>query len=272
MESQVFGNFSVAVPLLAMAAQAVFTTIFLLAGPGREGSDSCQRALMILKQVDSKIMAEADKKSVELNKHEDEDEVQFIMASVLEGDKDEDDHDDNTKLKTMSLQQERKMLPIDALREELIQVINDHQIVVVVGETGSGKTTQIPQYLYEAGYTKLGKIGCTQPHGVATMSVASRVAQEMGVKLGHDVGYSVEFEDCTYHKTVLTYMTDAVCLREFMEEPDLASYSCNVCTEILTLSPNLMKEKVVYHHGRCLPEPGAWCNQYVSCPSFKSWG
>ncbi|KAH9291995.1 hypothetical protein KI387_042817 [Taxus chinensis] len=118
-----------------------------------------------------------------------------------------------------------QMLPIHDLREELIQVINDHQIVVVVGETGSGKTTQIPQYLHEAGYTKLGKIGCTQPHGVATMSVASRVAQEMGIKLGHDVGYFVEFEDCTSHKTVLTYITDAMFLREFMDEPDLASYS-----------------------------------------------
>lgn len=67
------------------------------------------------------------------------------------------------------------------------QAVEEHQILIIVGETGSGKTTQIPQYLHEAGYSKLGKIGCTQPRRVAAMSVAARVAQECGVKLGHEV-------------------------------------------------------------------------------------
>lgn len=62
---------------------------------------------------------------------------------------------------------------------------------------------QIPQYLHEAGYSKLGKIGCTQPRRVAAMSVAARVAQEVGCKLGNEVGYSIRFEDCTSDKTVL---------------------------------------------------------------------
>ena len=97
----------------------------------------------------------------------------------------------------------RKSLPIYPYREDLLTAIADHQVLVVVGETGSGKTTQIPQYLHEVGYTQLGKVGCTQPRRVAAMSVAARVAQEMGVKLGAEVGYSIRFEDCTSDKTLV---------------------------------------------------------------------
>lgn len=94
----------------------------------------------------------------------------------------------------------------------------------LLNNISTGKTTQIPQYLYESGYNKLGKIGCTQPRRVAAMSVAARVAQEVGVKLGHEVGYSIRFEDCTSDKTDIKYMTDGMLLREFLSEPDLASY------------------------------------------------
>ena len=74
----------------------------------------------------------------------------------------------------------------------------------------------------EAGYTKDGKkVGCTQPRRVAAMSVAARVAQEMDVKLGNEVGYSIRFEDCCSEKTVVKYMTDGMLLREFLGEPDL---------------------------------------------------
>ena len=67
---------------------------------------------------------------------------------------------------------------------------------------------QIPQYLHEAGYSKAGMIGCTQPRRVAAMSVAARVATEVDVKCGHEVGYSIRFEDCTSDSTVIKYMTD----------------------------------------------------------------
>jgi len=67
---------------------------------------------------------------------------------------------------------------------------------------------QIPQYLHEAGYSKAGLIGCTQPRRVAAMSVAARVATEVNVKCGHEVGYSIRFEDCTSESTVIKYMTD----------------------------------------------------------------
>ncbi|KAI1229558.1 hypothetical protein IHE44_0012734, partial [Lamprotornis superbus] len=249
-----------------------------------------------------------------------------------------------------SLQDGRRALPIFPFRDELVAAVAQHQVLVIEGETGSGKTTQIPQYLHEEGigrdweglgrsgedwegigrglggtgrdwegiggdweglggdwegiggnwegigghwegiggtgrdwggfegiwgpggiwgcsvlifgvshglgvslgvscdfwglgglscdfwglggglcpqgYTRGGmKIGVTQPRRVAAMSVAARVAVEMGTKLGNEVGYSIRFEDCTSERTVIKYMTDGMLLREFLTEPDLASYS-----------------------------------------------
>lgn len=134
--------------------------------------------------------------------------------------------------KALSIQETRKSLPIYKYRDEFIAAIDQYQILVLVGETGSGKTTQLPQYLHEAGYTKGGKkIGCTQPRRVAAMSVAARVAEEMGVKIGNEVGYSIRFEDNTSDKTILKYMTDGMLLREFMTEPDLSGYSAIMIDE-----------------------------------------
>jgi pre-mRNA-splicing factor ATP-dependent RNA helicase DHX16 len=138
---------------------------------------------------------------------------------------------DAAEKKAMSMEETRKSLPIYAYRDEFLAALGEHQILVIVGETGSGKTTQLPQYLHEAGYTKQGKVGCTQPRRVAAMSVAARVADEMGVKLGNEVGYSIRFEDNTSDKTVLKYMTDGMLLREFMTEPDLGSYSAIIIDE-----------------------------------------
>lgn len=76
-------------------------------------------------------------------------------------------------------------------------------MTVVIGETGSGKTTQLTQFLHEEGYSNFGLIGCTQPRRVAAMSVAQRVSEEMEVELGAEVGYSIRFEDCTSEKTVI---------------------------------------------------------------------
>lgn len=124
-----------------------------------------------------------------------------------------------------------------------MDAVRNHQVVIVVAETGSGKTTQIPQYLHEAGFTAGGlKIGCTQPRRVAAMSVAARVAEEMGSKLGYEVGYSIRFEDCTSEKTVLKYMTDGKLLQEFLTESDLASYSVLIIDEAheRTLSTDIL--------------------------------
>ena len=125
----------------------------------------------------------------------------------------------------------RKKLPVYSYRDQFLAAVRDHKVLIVVGETGSGKTTQIPQYLHEGGWSEIGKIGCTQPRRVAAMSVAARVAQEMGVKLGNEVGYAIRFEDCTNEKTCIKYMTDGMLLREFLTEPDLAGYSCMMIDE-----------------------------------------
>ena len=104
-------------------------------------------------------------------------------------------------------------------------------MVVIVGETGSGKTTQLTQYLHEDGYTEFGMVGCTQPRRVAAMSVAKRVSEEFGCELGDEVGYAIRFEDVTCDKTVIKYMTDGVLLRESLTERDLDSYSAIVMDE-----------------------------------------
>lgn len=175
-----------------------------------------------------------------------EDGIDFVKSSVIEGTQVEDDLDqediDAKDMLKRELQDERKTLPIYKFRDELLKAVDEYQVIVIVGETGSGKTTQIPQYLHEAGYTAKGKVACTQPRRVAAMSVAARVSQEMGVKLGHEVGYSIRFEDCTSEKTLIKYMTDGMLLREFLGEPDLASYSVVMVDEAheRTLSTDIL--------------------------------
>uniref|UniRef100_A0A7M4EN73 RNA helicase n=1 Tax=Crocodylus porosus TaxID=8502 RepID=A0A7M4EN73_CROPO len=114
---------------------------------------------------------------------------------------------------------------------ELFRPFRDNSIVIVVGETGSGKTTQLTQYLHEDGYTDYGMIGCTQPRRVAAMSVAKRVSEEMGGRLGEEVGYAIRFEDCTSESTVIKYMTDGILLRESLREADLDHYSAIIMDE-----------------------------------------
>ncbi|XP_008155603.2 pre-mRNA-splicing factor ATP-dependent RNA helicase DHX16 [Eptesicus fuscus] len=158
---------------------------------------------------------------------EEEETIEFVRAAQLQGDEEPAAPPPPTQAQQQEcIQAVRRSLPVFPFREELLAAIASHQVLIIEGETGSGKTTQIPQYLFEEGYTKKGlKIACTQPRRVAAMSVAARVAREMGVKLGNEVGYSIRFEDCTSERTVLRYMTDGMLLREFLSEPDLASYS-----------------------------------------------
>ncbi|KAJ2018654.1 Pre-mRNA-splicing factor ATP-dependent RNA helicase PRP16 [Coemansia sp. S680] len=133
--------------------------------------------------------------------------------------------------RTRSIREQREYLPAFVCRDDLLRVIAENQVTIVVGETGSGKTTQLAQYLDEAGYTRFGMIGCTQPRRVAAMSVAKRVSEEMGVQLGKEVGYAIRFEDCTSKLTRLKYMTDGVLLRETLTRRDLAQYTAIIMDE-----------------------------------------
>ena len=171
---------------------------------------------------------------------DDAQKINFVMDTRLESDgkpltKEQRALQEQLKAaeaKALSIEDTRKSLPIYTFRDDLLKAISEYQVLIIVGETGSGKTTQIPQYLHEAGYTKDGlKIGCTQPRRVAAMSVAARVAEEMGVKVGNQVGYSIRFEDATSDKTILKYMTDGMLLREFLTEPDLGAYSALMIDE-----------------------------------------
>ncbi|KAJ9623058.1 DEAH-box ATP-dependent RNA helicase prp43 [Taxawa tesnikishii (nom. ined.)] len=127
----------------------------------------------------------------------------------------------------------RRNLPVHAQRDEFLRMFQKTQILVFVGETGSGKTTQIPQFvLYDdLPQTQRKMVACTQPRRVAAMSVAQRVAAELDVKLGEEVGYSIRFEDMTSQKTILKYMTDGMLLREAMNDHDLTRYSCIILDE-----------------------------------------
>jgi len=124
----------------------------------------------------------------------------------------------------------RIQLPVVEYRDKFFELLDNHQKIVLVGETGSGKTTQVPQWCVEYCRLKNQKIGvaCTQPRRVAAMSVASRVAEEMDVCLGQHVGYSVRFEDVSNLngvRTILKYLTDGMLLREAMGDPLLENYS-----------------------------------------------
>ena len=133
--------------------------------------------------------------------------------------------------KYVEILETRKKLPVHKQKSEFLDALAANQTLVLVGETGSGKTTQIPQFLVDDGYTSTKMVVCTQPRRVAAMSVAKRVAEEMDVNIGEEVGYSIRFEECTSEKTIMKYATDGMLLREAMTDPLLSRYSVIVIDE-----------------------------------------
>ncbi|XP_060967106.1 pre-mRNA-splicing factor ATP-dependent RNA helicase DEAH10 isoform X1 [Cannabis sativa] len=155
-----------------------------------------------------------------------------LNKATLSGSSTNDNRKVDNFARRQKLSQHRRSLPIATVERRLIDEVRKNDILIIVGETGSGKTTQIPQFLFNAGFCKEGKsIGITQPRRVAAVTVAKRVAEECGVELGQRVGYSIRFEDVTSSSTRIKYMTDGLLLREALLDPYLSRYSVVIVDE-----------------------------------------
>ncbi len=130
-------------------------------------------------------------------------------------------------------------LPISARAEEIVELIRKHPVVVIAGETGSGKTTQLPKLCLAAGRGEAGMIGCTQPRRLAARSVARRVAEELGTPLGEQVGFQVRFSDQVSERTLVKFMTDGILLAETQGDPWLSSYDTLIIDEAHERSLNI---------------------------------
>lgn len=200
--------------------------------------------LAILARTGSAVVKELKEKKEKSQQAKDRSGVLGAIASVLRLEENSEQSPKSTGNQAETppnfdqIQAQRKSLPAYTCRDELLQIIGENQIVVVIGETGSGKTTQLTQFLCEEYGKNMEKdgvrsvIGCTQPRRVAAMSVAKRVAEEVGCKLGEEVGYSIRFEDRTStKKTKIKYLTEGILLREMLADPNLENYACIIMDE-----------------------------------------
>ncbi len=130
-------------------------------------------------------------------------------------------------------------LPISARADEIVKLIRQHQVVVIAGETGSGKTTQLPKLCLAAGRGEAGMIGCTQPRRLAARSVARRVAEELGTPLGEQVGFQVRFNDQVSERSLVKFMTDGILLAETQGDPWLSAYDTIIIDEAHERSLNI---------------------------------
>ena len=130
-------------------------------------------------------------------------------------------------------------LPISARKDEIVSTIRAHQVVVIVGETGSGKTTQIPKMCLEAGLGIEAKVGCTQPRRVAALSISRRIADELGVTWGREVGCQIRFDDRSSPDTFIKVMTDGILLAETQGDPLLSEYNGLIIDEAHERSLNI---------------------------------
>ncbi|RQM15561.1 hypothetical protein DD237_003847 [Peronospora effusa] len=137
---------------------------------------------------------------------------------------------------------QRQKLPVHQFLHQIQDTVKQHQVIVVEGETGSGKTTQIPQFLTLLNANNQKMVACTQPRRVAAMSIAKRVAEEMDVQLGQEVGYTIRFEDVTCQRTKLRFLTDGMLLQHAMSDPLLSNYSTILLDEAheRTLSTDIL--------------------------------
>ncbi|MBN1404468.1 MAG: ATP-dependent RNA helicase HrpA [Opitutales bacterium] len=130
-------------------------------------------------------------------------------------------------------------LPVAMRAAEIVQAMRDNQVLIIAGETGSGKTTQLPKMLLEAGCGVCGKIACTQPRRVAALSVSRRVAEELGVEWGRQVGAKIRFTDRTNQDTLVKFATDGMLLSEVQNDPLLSEYDAVIVDEAHERSLNI---------------------------------
>src|SRR5690606_5912780 len=130
-------------------------------------------------------------------------------------------------------------LPVTQKREEIAAAIRDHQVVIVCGETGSGKTTQLPKICLELGRGAAGLIGHTQPRRIAARATATRIAQELKSDLGEAVGYKIRFTDRLKPTSYIKLMTDGILLAETQGDPSLAAYDTIIIDEAHERSLNI---------------------------------
>ncbi|MFN3407570.1 MAG: ATP-dependent RNA helicase HrpA [Limisphaerales bacterium] len=130
-------------------------------------------------------------------------------------------------------------LPITARKDEIVAAIRAHPVVVIAGETGSGKTTQLPKMCLEAGLGIRAKIGCTQPRRVAALSISRRIAEELNVQWGRQVGCKIRFDDRSSPQTYIKLMTDGILLAEAQGDPQLSEYEAILIDEAHERSLNI---------------------------------
>ena len=130
-------------------------------------------------------------------------------------------------------------LPITSRKDDIVAAIRAHQVVVIAGETGSGKTTQIPKMCLEAGLGIEAKIGCTQPRRVAALSISRRIAEELAVNWGREVGCKIRFDDRSSDQTYIKLMTDGILLAETQGDPLLSEYNALIIDEAHERSLNI---------------------------------
>jgi ATP-dependent helicase HrpA len=130
-------------------------------------------------------------------------------------------------------------LPIVSMRQEIIDAITNHNLVIIAGDTGSGKTTQLPKMCLEAGRGRKKMIGCTQPRRIAAITVAARVAEELGKEAAHLVGHKIRFQDKTTRTTRIKFMTDGILLAETHSNRKLDAYDTLIIDEAHERSLNI---------------------------------
>ena len=183
---------------------------------------------------DSEMPAENIEKSEEIEeKLEEVEKIEDTTSKPIETKKVEfvEKFENVPVFRTPEVIESRSKLPIIGEEDIIVDAIRNNDVLIIAGETGSGKTTQVPQFLYEAGFTKDRLIGVTEPRRVAAIAMASRVSTEMNLEENTIVSYQIRFDDKTKPETKIKFMTDGVLLREAEKDPLLKKYSVIIIDE-----------------------------------------